>query len=117
MEREGIKRLVCVTSSTMSTTSPVRTSTVSFQTSRWTIDGEKQDKSLFAMIKNTHELHPEGTIVAYNGSGPAAQRYGDDVLARARLLPLFRSRLQPVRPKGRPLTDSTVTRPGPEKRT
>ena len=32
----------------------------------WTIDGEKQDKSLFAMIKNTHELHPEGTIVAYS---------------------------------------------------
>jgi hypothetical protein len=23
-------------------------------------------------------------VVAYNGSGPAAQRYGDDVLARAR---------------------------------
>ncbi len=32
----------------------------------WTIDGEQQDKSLFAMIKNTHELHPEGTIVAYS---------------------------------------------------
>ncbi len=32
----------------------------------WTIDGEKQDKSLFAMIKNTHELQPRGTIVAYS---------------------------------------------------
>lgn len=32
----------------------------------WTIDGEQQDKSLFAMIKNTHQLHPEGTIVAYS---------------------------------------------------
>jgi len=32
----------------------------------WTIDGEKQDKSLFAMIKNTHQLQPKGTIVAYS---------------------------------------------------
>jgi phosphoribosylformylglycinamidine synthase len=32
----------------------------------WTIDGEKQDKSLFAMIRNTHQLHPKGTVVAYS---------------------------------------------------
>ena len=32
----------------------------------WTIDGEKQTKSLFGMIRNTHELHPEGTVVAYS---------------------------------------------------
>ncbi|GAB3628724.1 phosphoribosylformylglycinamidine synthase [Pandoraea terrae] len=32
----------------------------------WTIDGVKQDKSLFQMIKNTHQLHPEGTVVAYS---------------------------------------------------
>ncbi len=32
----------------------------------WTIDGVKQDKSLFAMIKNTHQLQPKGTIVAYS---------------------------------------------------
>jgi phosphoribosylformylglycinamidine synthase len=32
----------------------------------WTIDGEAQDKSLFAMIKNTHELAPRGTVVAYS---------------------------------------------------
>ncbi|MDB5763751.1 MAG: purL [Herminiimonas sp.] len=32
----------------------------------WTIDGKKQDKSLFAMIKNTHQLQPKGTIVAYS---------------------------------------------------
>ncbi len=31
----------------------------------WTIDGKRQDVSLFGMIKHTHELHPEGTIVAY----------------------------------------------------
>ncbi len=32
----------------------------------WTIDGIRQDRSLFSMIKNTHELHPQGTIVAYS---------------------------------------------------
>ncbi|WP_183378593.1 MULTISPECIES: phosphoribosylformylglycinamidine synthase [unclassified Herbaspirillum] len=32
----------------------------------WTIDGVKQDKSLFGMIRNTHELHPQGTVVAYS---------------------------------------------------
>jgi phosphoribosylformylglycinamidine synthase len=32
----------------------------------WTIDGVSQDKSLFAMIKNTHELAPRGTVVAYS---------------------------------------------------
>jgi phosphoribosylformylglycinamidine synthase len=32
----------------------------------WTIDGEVKDKSLFKMIKNTHEKQPKGTIVAYS---------------------------------------------------
>ncbi|MCG2584683.1 phosphoribosylformylglycinamidine synthase [Massilia sp. TS11] len=32
----------------------------------WTIDGVAQDISLFKMIKNTHEKHPEGTVVAYS---------------------------------------------------
>ena len=32
----------------------------------WIIDGVKQDKSLFQMIKNTHQLQPKGTIVAYS---------------------------------------------------
>ena len=32
----------------------------------WKIDGKRQKKSLFAMIRNTHELHPQGTIVAYS---------------------------------------------------
>jgi phosphoribosylformylglycinamidine synthase len=34
--------------------------------SSWTIDGEDQERSLFAMIRNTHQLHPQGTIVAYS---------------------------------------------------
>lgn len=32
----------------------------------WTIDGEQQDSSLFAMIRNTHALSPKGTVVAYS---------------------------------------------------
>ena len=32
----------------------------------WTIDGVRQDKSLFQMIKNTHQLNPKGTVVAYS---------------------------------------------------
>ncbi|MGQ5524207.1 phosphoribosylformylglycinamidine synthase [Chitinimonas sp. PSY-7] len=30
------------------------------------IDGEKQDKSLFGMIRDTHAAHPKGTVVAYS---------------------------------------------------
>jgi phosphoribosylformylglycinamidine synthase len=32
----------------------------------WIIDGEQQDISLFNMIRNTHNLNPEGVIKAYN---------------------------------------------------
>jgi phosphoribosylformylglycinamidine synthase len=32
----------------------------------WIIDDEQQGLSLFAMIRNTHQLHPAGTIVAYS---------------------------------------------------
>ncbi|WP_407275278.1 phosphoribosylformylglycinamidine synthase [Halothiobacillus sp. DCM-1] len=32
---------------------------------RWTIDGEDHDLSLFAMIRNTHRLHPAGVLSAY----------------------------------------------------
>ncbi|MCK5640559.1 MAG: phosphoribosylformylglycinamidine synthase, partial [Gammaproteobacteria bacterium] len=31
----------------------------------WVIDGESKDHSLFGMIRNTHKLHPEGTLSAY----------------------------------------------------
>lgn len=46
----------------------------------WTIDGQPQEASLFQMIKNTHRLHPEGTIVAYSDnsavmSGARVQRW------------------------------------------
>ncbi len=32
----------------------------------WIIDDEQQAISLFGMIRNTHKLHPEGTVVAYS---------------------------------------------------
>ena len=61
----------------------------------FTIDGQRQDKSLFAMIRHTHESHPQHTIVAYadnaavmeghrieaflpeRGDAPAAYRRGE----------------------------------------
>lgn len=46
----------------------------------FTIDGVAQDKSMFGMIRNTHQAHPEHTIVAYadNASvmeGHAVERF------------------------------------------
>jgi phosphoribosylformylglycinamidine synthase len=32
----------------------------------WIVDGEKSDRSLFKMIRNTHALNPEGVLVAYS---------------------------------------------------
>ncbi|MBC8022706.1 MAG: phosphoribosylformylglycinamidine synthase, partial [Burkholderiales bacterium] len=32
----------------------------------WSIDGETQDRSLFQMIRNTHQRNPRGTVVAYS---------------------------------------------------
>jgi len=44
----------------------------------WTIDGEEQAKSLFAMIRNTHSLNPQGVLSAYSDNssvleGPTAK--------------------------------------------
>ena len=49
--------------------------------SAFTIDGETQDLSLFGMIRNTHQLHPEHTVVAYADNaavmvGHAVQAFG-----------------------------------------
>src|SRR5438046_1464116 len=46
----------------------------------WIVDGEKQSRSLFAMIRHTHAVHPRGTLVAYADNaavleGRAAQRF------------------------------------------
>ena len=44
----------------------------------WTIDGVAQDKSLFAMIRNTHAANPHGTEIAYSDN--AAILTGGDAL-------------------------------------
>jgi phosphoribosylformylglycinamidine synthase len=31
----------------------------------WIVDGEKKDRSLFAMIRHTHAANPQGTVLAY----------------------------------------------------
>lgn len=31
----------------------------------WVVDGKPEEMSLFSMIRNTHKVHPEGTLVAY----------------------------------------------------
>jgi phosphoribosylformylglycinamidine synthase len=46
----------------------------------WRIDGVKQTKSLFAMIRNTHEKNPQGVLSAYRDNaavieGPLGKRY------------------------------------------
>src|SRR5256885_781861 len=49
----------------------------------WIVDGEKQPRSLFAMIRHTHAVHPGGTLVAYADNaavleGRSAQRFCPD---------------------------------------
>ena len=46
----------------------------------WIIDGERQPKSLFAMIRNTHEKNPQGVLSAYRDNaavmeGALGKRY------------------------------------------
>ncbi len=61
----------------------------------WTIDGEAQDRSLFAMIRNTEAMSPGGTIVAYSDNaaimeGAFAERWFPDSVG------IYRARLEPV---------------------
>jgi len=49
----------------------------------WIIDGRKQDKTLFGMIKNTYQQAPEGVLSAYHDNasvveGPLATRFFPD---------------------------------------
>ncbi len=39
----------------------------------WVIDGKPQAKSLFSMIRNTHHLHPQGTVVAYTDNSSVVE--------------------------------------------
>ncbi|MEC7947466.1 MAG: phosphoribosylformylglycinamidine synthase [Myxococcota bacterium] len=41
----------------------------------WTIDGVDRDRSLFAMIRNTHAVSPGGTLSAYKDNAAVVQGY------------------------------------------
>lgn len=41
----------------------------------WFIDGEKQEKSLFQMIKNTHEKNPSKTLLAYSDNSSVIEGF------------------------------------------
>ncbi|STZ08501.1 Phosphoribosylformylglycinamidine synthase [Moraxella caprae] len=43
--------------------------------SEWMIGGKKQDKSLFKMIKNTHETSPEGILSAYKDNAAVMEGF------------------------------------------
>ena len=50
----------------------------------WLIDGEEQERSLFNMIRNTHEVHPDGVLSAYSDNSSViashkAKRFVPDV--------------------------------------
>jgi phosphoribosylformylglycinamidine synthase len=47
----------------------------------WIVDGKAQDRSLFAMIRNTHERHPKRAV------GLPRQRGGDDGLSSPDVFP------------------------------
>ena len=47
----------------------------------WIIDGKNQPKSLFQMIKNTHEKHPKGTLVAYKDNSGVIEGFTVPVFA------------------------------------
>mgnify|MGYP002620882474 CR=1 FL=1 len=41
----------------------------------WIIDGQAQDKSLFQMIRNTHERHPGGVLSAYSDNSAVIEGF------------------------------------------
>ncbi|MCK5308674.1 MAG: phosphoribosylformylglycinamidine synthase, partial [Zetaproteobacteria bacterium] len=42
----------------------------------WVIDGEVMGRSLFSMIRNTHETNPDGTLVAYSDNSSVIEGGG-----------------------------------------
>jgi len=46
----------------------------------WVIDGRKQDKSLFGMVRHTHASNPQGTIVAYSDNAAIMEGVGTERL-------------------------------------
>jgi phosphoribosylformylglycinamidine synthase len=44
----------------------------------WIVDGEKSELSLFKMIRNTHELNPDGVLVAYSDNSGVFEGFAGD---------------------------------------
>ncbi|MCX7589999.1 MAG: AIR synthase-related protein, partial [Kiritimatiellae bacterium] len=44
----------------------------------WVVDSHKSDRSLFGMIRHTHECHPEGVLVAYRDNSSVVEEFEDD---------------------------------------
>ncbi|MDQ7990826.1 MAG: phosphoribosylformylglycinamidine synthase [Candidatus Dactylopiibacterium sp.] len=44
----------------------------------WIIDGRKEEKSLFGMIRDTHKAHPQGTVVAYSDNASVIEGFEVD---------------------------------------
>ena len=42
----------------------------------WIIDGDKQEHTLFGMIRTTHQKHPQGTVVAYSDNSSVIEGAG-----------------------------------------
>lgn len=67
----------------------------------FTIDGVKQDKTLFGMIRDTHKAAPRGTIIAYSDNaavfeGPTVMRLYPRPSAQDTFGSKFEERLEPV---------------------
>ena len=44
----------------------------------WIVDGEKSERSLFKMIRNTHALNPDGVLVAYSDNSGVLEGFPGD---------------------------------------
>jgi len=44
----------------------------------WIVDGEASERSLFEMIRNTHELNPDGVLVAYSDNSGVLEGFPGD---------------------------------------
>ncbi len=44
----------------------------------WIVDGEEQTCSLFKMIRNTHELNPDGVLVAYSDNSGVVEGFAGE---------------------------------------
>ncbi|MGI6494872.1 MAG: phosphoribosylformylglycinamidine synthase [Kiritimatiellia bacterium] len=49
-------------------------------TASWTKDGRPLDLSLFQMIRHTHAVHPDGTLVAYSDNAGVLEGFDADTL-------------------------------------